>query len=246
MEELFDARDILGDVDADGVVRDFGDADVPAVFEPAELFKLLDFFEFPLREGGVFEKGIAQEDIEAEMLPVLYVDFLLSVAHPGDGSTGEVERVVIKIEDGFDDVWIHNVAGAPNGSGHGGDLRGGFFEQGTDGNVDGGGINEGLVALDVDENVAGFVSGHFGDSFGSSAMIGARHASLAPEGLDGIDNALVVGGNQNVMNGLGAFGALVDVLDHGLPGKRDEGLAGKAGGGVAGGNNSDDFRVGHW
>lgn len=32
LEELFDARDVLGDVDAYGVVFDFGDADFPAIF----------------------------------------------------------------------------------------------------------------------------------------------------------------------------------------------------------------------
>ena len=44
---------------------DFGDADFPAIFEPAELLELLDFFQGALRECGVFEKGVALEYVEA-------------------------------------------------------------------------------------------------------------------------------------------------------------------------------------
>jgi hypothetical protein len=245
LEELFDARDIAGNVDADGVVGDFGDADAPAVLEPAELFELLYFFEFALRECGVFEKGIALENVEAQMLPIFHVEFLLRVSNPGDGSAGKVQGVAVKIEDGFDDVWIHNVPGVSDGSDHGGDLRRGFFEKSGDGSVDGDRIDERLVPLDIDENVPWFVSGHLGDALGSRAMVGAGHTGFAAERLNGIKDALVVGGNENAMNSLGAFGAPVDVLDHGFAGKRDERLAGEARGGVACRNHDDDVRVGH-
>jgi len=39
----------------------FGYADFPAVFEPAELLEVLDFFEGALRESGVFGQGVALE-----------------------------------------------------------------------------------------------------------------------------------------------------------------------------------------
>ena len=48
VEEFFDAGYVFGDVDADGVVLDLGDADFPAVFKPAELFELFDSFKFSL------------------------------------------------------------------------------------------------------------------------------------------------------------------------------------------------------
>ena len=65
LEELFDFGYVLGDVYAYGVVLDFGDADFPAIFEPAELLELLDFFQGTLRECGVFKKGVALEYVEA-------------------------------------------------------------------------------------------------------------------------------------------------------------------------------------
>lgn len=245
LEELFDARDIAGNIDADGVVGNFGDTDAPAVFEPAELFELLDFFEFALRECGVFEKGIALQNVKAEMLPIFHVEFHLRVSNPGDGRPRKVQGVVVKIDDGFDDVWVHDVPRVPDGSGHGGDLRGGFFEKGSDGSVDGDRIDERLVPLDIDENVAGFVRGHLGDALGSGAMVRAGHTGFAPEGFHSIEDALVVGGHQDAMDGLGAFGALVDMLDHGFACKRDERLAGEARGGVPRRNHDDDVRIGH-
>src|SRR5208282_5762811 len=202
LEELLDARDIPGNVDADRVMGNFGDTDAPAVFEPAELFELLDFFELALRESGVFEKGIALENVEAEMLPIIKVNFLLWVAHPGDGSTGKIECVVVEIEHCFDDVRVHNVAGMAGESGHGGDVRGRVFKKRSDGGVDSDGIDQRLVSLNVDEDVAGLVYGHFGDAFGSGAMIGAGHAGFTAERLHGIDDALVVGGDEDAADGL--------------------------------------------
>jgi hypothetical protein len=245
LEQLLDARDIAGNVDADRVMGDFGDTDAPAVFEPAELFELLDFFELALRKGRVFEKGISLENVEAEMLPIIYMNLLLCVAYPRDGSAGKIQRVIVEIEHGFNDVWVHDVPGMADGRGHSGNLRGGVFKKGTDRSVDGDRIDERFVSLDVDEDVAGFVSGHLGDALGSGAMIVARHTGLAAEGLHGIEDALVVRGDKNAMNGLGAFGALVDMLDHGLASERDERLAGEANGGIAGWNDDDDLWVAH-
>jgi len=192
LEEFFYAGDVFGDVHAYGVVLDFGHADFPAIFEPAELLELLDFFEFTLRERGIFEQGIALEDVEAQVLPVFDVDFVLGVANPGDGSAGKIESVVFEIQDGFYDVGVHDVGSVADGGGDGGDLGGGFFEERGDGGIDGGRFDEGFVALDVYEDVAWFVGGDFGDAFGAGAVIGASHASFAAEGLDSVDDALVV------------------------------------------------------
>src|SRR6202007_1587071 len=93
-----------------------------------------------------------------------------------------------------------------------------------------------FVTLDIDKNIAGFVGGHLGDALGSGAMVGAGHACLAAEGGNSVEEAFVVGGNNDVMNGLSLLGTLIDVLDHGFSGKGDQGLAGGAGGGRKGGD----------
>jgi hypothetical protein len=64
LKELFDAGDVFRDVDADGVVLDLDDANLPAVFHPAELFELFDAFQLTLREGGIFKQGFALKDVQ--------------------------------------------------------------------------------------------------------------------------------------------------------------------------------------
>ena len=84
VEEFFDASYVFGNVHADSVVLDFGDADFPTVFQPTELLELFNFFQFALGQGGIFEQGLALENIKSEVLPIFHVDFLLGVANPGD------------------------------------------------------------------------------------------------------------------------------------------------------------------
>jgi hypothetical protein len=67
LECFFDAGDVFGDVDAYGIVFDFGYANLPAVFEPAELLELFDALELALGQGGIFEEGVTLEDVKAEM-----------------------------------------------------------------------------------------------------------------------------------------------------------------------------------
>lgn len=63
LKELFDASYVFGCIDADGVVFYLGDTNLPAIFQPTELFELLDFFELTLGKSRVFEQGIALENV---------------------------------------------------------------------------------------------------------------------------------------------------------------------------------------
>ncbi len=128
MEEFFYAGYVFGDVYAYGVVVDFGYADFPAIFEPAELLELLDFFEFTLGQSWVFQQGIALENIKTEVLPVFDMDFLLGVADPGNRSAGKIEAVAFEVENCLNNIGIHDVAGVANGRGHGGNLGDRLFE----------------------------------------------------------------------------------------------------------------------
>lgn len=240
LEKGFDAGDVFGDVDADGVVFHFGHANFPAVFEPAELFKLFDFFEGALGEGGVFEQGVALEDVETEVLEVAGLDFSGGVADPRDGGAGEIEGIVVEVEDGLADVGVHDIAGHFDGGGDGGYLGGRLLKDGVYRGVNHFGIEEGFVALDVNENLAAGVGGDFGDAFGAGTVLSAGHARFAAKGLDRLYDAVIVGGDDDVGGHFGELGAFVNAPDH--TGTRDgnEGLAGQAGGAVACGNNDDN------
>ena len=80
----------------------------------------------------------------------------------------------------------------------GGDGSGGFLEKCADGGVDYFGVEEGLVALDVDEDLAAGVGGDFGDALGSGAMVGAGHAGFAAEGFYRRDDTVVIGSDDEM------------------------------------------------
>jgi len=220
LEEFFDFGDVFGDVHAYGVVVYFGDADLPAVFQPTKLLELLDFFERALGKGGVFEQGVALEDVQAQMLEVADFHFGGGIAEPGDGSAGEVEGVFIEVEDSFYDVGIHDVGWSFYGGGDAGDRGGSVFKQGADGGIDDFGIEERFVTLNVDENLAIGVSGNFRNAFGAGTVLGAGHAGFAAESFDGLDDAVVIGGDDDAGGELGKFGAFEDALDHGSTSQR--------------------------
>jgi hypothetical protein len=92
-----------------------------------------------------------------------------------------------------------------------------IFYEGGDGRVYGCGIQERFIALDIHENVAGFMGGDFGHPFRSSAVIRASHTRFAAERLDGLHDAVIVGGHDDAVDALRHFGTLVDALDHGFP-----------------------------
>ncbi len=227
LEELFDAVDILEDVYANGIVLDFGDTDLGAVFHPTELFELLDFFEDALGEGRVFEQGIAAEDVEAEVLQVADFEAAVGVADPGDGGAREIKGVFVEVEYDLNHIGVHDIGGGLDCGSDGADAGFGILEEGFDGGVHGGGVEEGLVALDVDKDVAFYMGGDLCNAFGAGAVVGAGHAGFATKGADGLEDAVVVGGDNHLVDGFCGFGALVDPLNHGLTGEHYQWLAGE-------------------
>ncbi len=188
---------------------------------------MFDTFEHALRERGVFEEGIALENVKSEVFQMADLDFVGCVANPRDGRARKVEAVVLEVEDGFHDVGVHDVGGSFDGCGDCRYCCGRLFEERVDGGVHGGGIKKRLITLYVDEDVAFFVGGDFGHAFGARAVVGAGHASFAAETFDGFYDAFIVGGDNDAMGARGELGAFVDALNHGLTGQRNERFAGQ-------------------
>lgn len=104
-------------------------------------------------------------------------------------------------------------------------------------------LDEGFVALNV-EDVGGlgvrFRS--LGESIRASGMIGGGHHGLASEGGDGISDAGVVGGDEDLGEEFGILAALPDMLDQGFSSNEVEGLSGEACGTPACWEYADNFR----
>ena len=146
---------------------------------------------------------------------------MLGVANPWNRSAGKIKAVSFEVENGFHHIGVHDVARVADGSRDCGDLGGRLFEECGDGGINGRRINQRLIALDIDEDVAFLVGRDFRDAFCACPVVSAGHTGFAAEGANRVDYALVIGRYDNVMNGLSLLGALVYALDHGLAGERD-------------------------
>ena len=107
--------------------------------------------------------------------------------------------------------------------------------------VDDLGHDQGLVALNVDDVLAVVVAGHLGDTVTAGGVVGCGQHGLAAESLDGVHDALVIGGDHQLVDELSLAGALVDVLDHGLAQDVLQGLAGQTGRAISGRNDTNRF-----
>ena len=86
------------------------------------------------------------------------------------------------VEDDFDAGGIVELVKVANGSGEGAHDGGGVVFEQLDGEVDGGGGDFGLVALDVDEDInAGHLGRDFGNAVGAAGAVGAGKLDVATE-----------------------------------------------------------------
>ncbi len=170
------------------------------------------------------------------------VDWRVPVADPGNRGARKIQRVVVEIEDDFDDVGIHDVGGPcdSNRQGRDRDLFVGL--DGFDGRVNRGRLDQRLIPLHVHENVVASVDcrcGHFGDALGAGPVFGARHHCFPSKAGHGLQDALIISGDNHAGNSFGEPHARPHPFDHGFSGQSHQRLAREPGGGVSSGNNSE-------
>lgn len=109
--------------------------------------------------------------------------------------------------------------------------------------VDEGGLDEGLVALNIDEmSGVGELGSGLGDTVGAGGVLGGGHGDGGSEGFGGFFDSLVISGDDDGVEFLALAGALEDVLEEGLSAEVEKRLPGEASGGPSGGDDSDDLR----
>lgn len=240
-EDFLDAGDVGGDVHGDAAIFTFADADSIAVFEPAQLFELLEMLEFARGERGKFEKRLTAEGVNSNVLEMARGDGLSGVTDPRNWRAGEIEGVGVEIGDDFYGVEVHDFGGLRNGDAKRDDLDFRIGRNRFDGSVNDFRGDERLIALDVDVDFRREVNGDFGDAFGAGTMVAACHGSFAAEGRDRGANAIVVGGDDDARDAAGLPGAFDNVLDHRFTSDRGERLPRKARRLVARGNYGNDI-----
>ena len=109
--------------------------------------------------------------------------------------------------------------------------------------VDEGGVDERLVALDIDEvGGGGKLGGGLGNAIGAGGMLGGSHCDVGAEGFGGFFDALVIGGNDDFVELLTLLGALEDVLEKRFAAELKKRLPGEAARCPSGRDNSYDLR----
>lgn len=242
-EERFDERDLVRGVEADGFVVGELDVDAGAVFEGAELFEAFGFLEGRGGKGDEVEEEIGAVSVEAEV--AVGGEAGVWGATKGDGGAGEVEGVGLVIEDNLDDVRVGDESRVGDGAGGGDHCKVGLVTEGLSELIDEGGIEEGFIALNIDDvGGLGAMGGGFGDAIGAGGVIRlCEYEGCLYFFAEGSD-AFVISGDDEFIELLALGGAFVDVLEEGLSEEGVERLSGEAGGGPASGDDAYDFCLG--
>jgi len=205
-EEFFDAEEVGFGVDSDGVVLGFGDVEGKAVFEQAELFEAFGELEGCGREAGEALEGGAAVGVEAEVLEIRHCAGVVAVE--GDGGAREVEGPAVGGGDDFDGVGVGDVFGTAEDFERG-DVDGGVGERREDVR-DVVGMQERLVALDVDVDVCGELLADGVEAVGAAGEFGCGEDGGDVVGGAEVHDLGTVGGDDDVVELGAALGSFVD------------------------------------
>ena len=231
-------RKVLGRIDTKGFVFGLDDANFEAVFEGAQLLEALRLLERADGEIRVSQQKVAAVAIEAD---VLVVHRVAATPNVGDGGTREVDSVLEAVGDNFDDIGIVDFAGIFDLLFERAHLDCGLVSQRHDGGIDCSGIDEGLIALDVDDDLGvGVARGDFGNPVGAGNVVGPGHPDGGSEAPGFGKDSLVVGGDNSAGEVSRHVHAFPDVFKHSSATKGGEGFTGKSGRSVPGWNHSQD------
>ena len=243
-EEFLCSRKVVGRVDADGFDIGEADADAIAVLQPTELFEALGLFERRGRQLRDFAKDLAAVGVEADVLqegeffePVAAVD----AAHEGNDAAREIECETVVVEHDFRRIFVFDGFHRGERLAERGDLRRRVVELAAK-FLDLRGLDEGFVALHVDDDVGLRADGRDGflNAVGAAAMVRGSHHGASAEAFHFTENPLVVGSDKNFFDDLGNLS--VNALNHGFSAEQGQWLAGEARRGVAG---RDDCSIVH-
>lgn len=229
---------LLAGIDTGREVIGEDDAEAGAVFKGTELLEGLGLLKPRGRPGDELEEEVALEAVEAEVAVMLGVR--AGIAHEREGRAGEVERVAIHIEDDFDDIGVGDQGRVMNRRGGGDHADAGIALQGEGELVDEGRGDEGFIALDIDDGaVLGEGLGGLGDAVGAAGVVEGGEDGFGAETGGGLDDALVICGDDDVVHGTALLATLPDVLDERLAGDEVEHLARESGRSPAGRNGNE-------
>jgi hypothetical protein len=153
----------------------------------------------------------------------------------------EVQRAAGAVPHHFDHVWIVVIVALREGHTHRGHVEHRIRCERRDERLDGLRLDERLVALDVQDNLAGQPGGHLRNAIGPGAMGGLGHHRNSAEFLHSRRYSVVVSGDHDRPHSSRGRRAPINMFDHRFAADVRERFAGKTRGVVAGGDDGDDL-----
>src|SRR5262249_43456159 len=202
------------------------------------LFQPLGLLQRSDAERGIIQQEIALIDVEAD---VLVVNAAHAIAVERDGAARKINCIAGVIGDNLHDIWVGDLTWVSDlllQRRHQ-DVR--IVRNGQDCSVDGVGIDERLITLDVHNDLCAFGAGDFRDAIRARNVIFACHSDACPKHASRVKYTWVVGGNDRAEKIPCLGGPFVSVLQHGLASQRGQNFAGETGGRESGRDDAEKF-----
>ena len=157
-------------------------------------------------------------------------------AHERNDAAREIERKSVVVEHDFRRIFIFDGFHFRKRLAERGDLRRWVVELAAK-HLDLRGLDEGFVALHVDDNVGlrgDFLDGLL-DAVGAAAVVRGSHHGTTAEAFHLAENTVVVGGDENLVDH--GRNLLINALNHGFSAEQSQRFAREARRSVAGGDD---------
>lgn len=218
-ELLFDGGGLLGGIHAGREVVREHDAQGNAVFHGTQLLKGLRLLQPGGRPSHELKEEAPLEAVDAQMAVVTHTG--RGIAHVGQGRAGEIQRVAFHIKDHLHHIRVGDLGGIVDRRGSGDHAHLGLAPQDNGEFVNEGWGDERFIALDIDDGaVIGKRTSGLSDAIRATGVIGRGQDGTRAKGGCGFGDALVIGGDDDVVHFTTILATLPDMLNQRL--SRDE------------------------
>ena len=221
---FFDGGRLFGRVNAGGEVVGEDDAKRDTVFDGAQLLKRFGLLQTRWWPGDELKEKTALKAINPQMPIMAHAG--VGIADEGQGRAGEVEGISFYIKDDFDDVGVGDLGLVMNGGGRSDHAHLRLTPEDDGQFINEGGRNERLVSLDIDDGAVVWKgTGGLGDAVSAAGVVGRGEDGAGTKSGSSLCDALVIGGDDDVIHLAAVLAALPHMLHQGLPGDEVERLA---------------------
>src|SRR6185369_2080178 len=205
-EFFYDCDQISRGIDTYRIMSSFDDLDPVTVLQDAELLEFFGKFQIGRRHLRKLEQELPTVDVKPDMLVteelsgrelliLQVVPFVTEIRHRG---TGEIKRITLPVGNDLHNVRAQKIMKRLDPRFERRHHYGTVTHQRFDRFVDHGRLDQRLVTLDIDDDVAVDPAGDFGQPVGPGLVTGRGHLHPAAEFPHNGSYPLVIGGHDHI------------------------------------------------